>query len=64
MACKNIALPDAVAALVPFGATPSYNQLWSAAVTARIPAHRIGRKWIIKEDDLPTIAQAFLAGVR
>ncbi len=34
----------------------SYQQAWSLIIAGRIPAHREGRNWRIKEEDMPAIA--------
>jgi hypothetical protein len=42
-----------------YGRAPSYQQLWGAAASGRIPARREGREWRIQRDDLPVIAAHF-----
>lgn len=37
---------------------PSYSQLWAAAVGMKIPAHKVGSRWMIRADDLEVIAHA------
>ena len=41
------------------GAAPSYQRLWGAAASGRIPARRVGRGWRIRIADLPLIAGHF-----
>jgi hypothetical protein len=41
------------------GAAPSYQRLWGAAASGRIPARRVGRGWRVHTADLPLIAGYF-----
>jgi hypothetical protein len=41
------------------GAAPSYQRLWGAAASGRIPARRVGRGWRIRIADLPLSAGHF-----
>jgi hypothetical protein len=41
------------------GAAPSYQRLWGAAASGRIPARRVGRSWRVRTADLPAIAEHF-----
>jgi|SoiMethySBSTD1v2_1073268.scaffolds.fasta_scaffold321655_3 hypothetical protein len=38
------------------GPAPSYAMLWSLIASGRVPAERIGRRWVIRGADLPVIA--------
>jgi hypothetical protein len=42
-----------------YGRAPSYSQLWVAAANGRIPARRVGRGWVIADDDLAAVAEHF-----
>jgi len=41
------------------GGTLTYQQFWNAAISGKIPAERVGRRWAVCETDLDTIAQTF-----
>jgi hypothetical protein len=41
------------------GEAPSYQRLWGAAASGRIPARRVGRCWRVRVADLPVIAGHF-----
>lgn len=41
------------------GVQKSYQIIWRATVEGRIPAERVGRKWLFKTDDVPAIAAFF-----
>jgi hypothetical protein len=47
-----------------FGVTPSYQTLWLAAVSGRVPAHRIDGKLRIRRADLPEVAAVFARRTR
>ena len=53
---KTLPLTDAALALATRGTPVSYRALWGAAIEGRIPATRLGRRWIVQEADLATIA--------
>ncbi len=59
MSPESLTLADATRALVAHGTSPTYNQLWNAVVAGRVPAERIGRRWMIRAADLEIVAQAF-----
>lgn len=59
MTDKTLYLPDATRALNAAGVMATYPQLWRAVVEGRIPAERIKRRWMIRKDDLPKIADTF-----
>jgi hypothetical protein len=40
-----------------YGPVP-YSRVWNAAVQGRIPAERVGSRWIVDEQNLPQIAEA------
>jgi len=52
-----IPLTDAPRALAAHGLATTYQRLWIAAVAGSIPAERVGKKWHVRKDDLPIIAQ-------
>ena len=56
---RTITLADAPRALRDMGANVNYMTLWRRVIAGTIPAERAegGRQWLIKESDLPTIAQ-------
>jgi len=37
----------------------TYQQLWNAAISGKIPAERVGQRWAVLESDLDTIATTF-----
>jgi hypothetical protein len=39
----------------------SYHQLWMAVVEGRAPAHRVGKRWLVRRHDLPCLAEALSA---
>lgn len=39
-----------------YGRAPLYQNLWSLAASARVPAHRDGNRWKIQRADLPAVA--------
>ena len=41
-----------------YGRSPTYQQLWQAAVAGRVPARRVGRYWQFQMADVPTVALA------
>ena len=53
----NITLTDAPRALRAHGCETSYSRLWRAVVAGQVPAERVGKKWHVREADLPIIAQ-------
>jgi len=62
MQCKNhesVTLTDLPRALRDFDVSASYQQCWRAVVSGDIPARRAGRKWLIAENDVPTVARFF-----
>jgi hypothetical protein len=40
-----------------YGRSPTYQQLWQAAVAGRVPARRVGRYWQYRLADVPVIAR-------
>jgi hypothetical protein len=48
---------EAPRALREYGLATTYNAIWIAAVAGSIPAERVGKKWHVRKDDLPIIAQ-------
>lgn len=59
MTKKQLQLIDAARALPAYGVNPSYQQIWGAVASGRVPAERVGKKWVINEVDLGTVAKAF-----
>ncbi len=57
----KISMTDMPRALRELGVEASYNLCWRAAVEGRIPAERMGRRWYVKADDLPRVADHFTA---
>jgi len=53
----NIPLTDAPRALRAHGLSTTYQRLWRAVVNGEVPAERVGKKWHVREADLPIIAQ-------
>jgi hypothetical protein len=41
------------------GRAPSYQRLWGAAASGRVPAWREGRGWRVRAADLPALATHF-----
>lgn len=41
------------------GSRISYQRLWLAVVEGRVPARREGKRWRVRQSDLPAIAAAF-----
>ena len=57
----STSLANTPRALILHGGSASYMTIWRAAVDGRIPAHRLGGRWFIRDTDLPRIAAAFPA---
>ena len=53
----NIPLTDAPRALRAHGLSTTYNALWIAIVAGHVPAERVGKRWYVREADLPIIAK-------
>ena len=53
----NIPLTDAPRALRAYGLSTTYQRLWGAVVSGRVPAERVGKRWHVRAADLPIIAQ-------
>jgi|AntAceMinimDraft_11_1070367.scaffolds.fasta_scaffold07387_2 hypothetical protein len=54
---KKLPLSDALRALnTSSNAAITYQQLWNAAISGKIPAERVGQRWAVSEADLATIA--------
>ena len=53
----NIPLTDAPRALRAHGLATTYQRLWIAIVAGHVPAERVGKRWHVREADLPIIAQ-------
>jgi|GEM_PF-1680824 len=64
MACKQLSLTYAPRALAAYGTAPTYHQLWIAAVAGCIPAEKAGKRWMIREADLATIASHLFQAAR
>ena len=48
---------EAPRALREYGLATTYQRLWRAVVAGEVPAERVGKKWHVRTDDLPIIAQ-------
>ena len=59
----NIPLTDAPRALRAYGLSTTYNALWTAIVAGQVPAERVGKRWHVREADLPIIAETLKRGV-
>ena len=53
---STIPLTDAALALAARGTPVSYRALWGAVVEGRVPAQRVGARWVVRSADLATIA--------
>jgi hypothetical protein len=53
---KILPLSDALRTLNTSGCAITYQQFWNAAISGKIPAERLGGRWIVQEADLATIA--------
>lgn len=51
-----VALTDLAREMQARGVTVSYHKLWCLASAGKIPAQRMGNRWIILSEDLDTIA--------
>ena len=58
MDCK-IALIEVPRALREFGVTASYHRVWNRVIDGRIPATKVGKRWMIARSDLPAAADLF-----
>jgi hypothetical protein len=56
---KKLPLSDALRAINANGVTITYQQLWNAAISGKIPAERVGQRWAVQRADLPAIVQTF-----
>ncbi|MCC5968405.1 MAG: hypothetical protein JJU15_00475 [Pararhodobacter sp.] len=56
---SNISITDLPRALRNRGIEVTYNAIWLAATEGRIPAEKQGKRWFVKADDLPLVADAF-----
>jgi len=52
----TLPLTDAAHALAARGTPVTYRALWGAVVEGRVPAQRIGARWVVRSADLATIA--------
>jgi hypothetical protein len=41
------------------GRAPSYSMVWSFVASGRVEAERVGRRWVIRGEDLPKVAAYF-----
>jgi excisionase family DNA binding protein len=58
----DLELPDALRELrARFEVASTYPHLWALVTQGDVPAHRVGRRWRVKEADLPAIAGALRA---
>jgi hypothetical protein len=57
----DLDLPDALAAVLTAGISVTYPQLWQAAISARVPARRVGRYWRVRRADIPAVISYFKA---
>lgn len=58
MTDKTLSLTEAPRALAAYGTPPTYHQLWMAVVAGRVPAEKVGKRWMIRTDDLEIVAKA------
>jgi len=54
---SKITLTDAPRALAAQGCEILYQRLWGAVIAGQVPAERVGKRWYIREADLPIIAK-------
>ena len=59
----NIPLTDAPRALRAHGLSTTYQCLWVAVVAGQVPSVRVGKRWHVREADLPIIAETLKRGV-
>jgi hypothetical protein len=52
----DLKLTDAAHTLAARGTPVSYRALWGAVVEGRVPAQRVGARWVVQSADLATIA--------
>jgi hypothetical protein len=60
---STIPLTDTPCALAAHGLSTTYQRLWVAIVAAQVPAERVGKRWHVREADLPIIAETLKRGV-
>lgn len=58
---EQLTITDTARALREYGVRLTYQQIWRAVVAGDIPAKRIGKKWMVAQSDLPSIAQQLAA---
>ena len=59
----NVPLTDAPRALRAHGLSTTYQRLWGAVVSGQVPGVRVGKRWHVREADLPIIAKTLKRGV-
>ena len=50
-------ITEAPRALRAHGLSTTYQRLWGAVVSGRVPAERVGKRWHVRAADLAVIAQ-------
>ena len=60
---STITLTDAPRALAAHGLATTYHRLWVAIIAGQVPAERVGKRWHVREADLPIIAETLKRGV-
>ena len=60
---STITLTDAPRALAAHGLATAYQRLWVAIVAGQVPGVRVGKRWHVREADLPIIAETLKRGV-
>ena len=60
---SKLTLTDAPRALAAHGLATTYHRLWVAIIAGQVPAERVGKRWHVREDDLPIIAETLKRGV-
>ena len=59
----TLTLTDAPRALAAHGLATTYHRLWVAIIAGHVPAERVGKRWHVREADLPIIAKTLKRGV-
>jgi hypothetical protein len=59
MSETDLDLPGTLAAVLGAGVSITYSQLWAAAISAHVPARRVGRYWKVRLADLPVVIAYF-----
>ena len=54
---STLTLTDAPRALAAHGLATTYHRLWVAIIAGQVPGVRVGKRWHVREADLPIIAK-------